>query len=153
MRPSSARLPETHQFVAHPMEPQFNDLRRARDRHYASRVPDPSKRRAVMTITHNEALFFPIWLRYYSDFFEPSDIYVLDHDTTDGSTDGDGFVRIPISHDTFDNLWMVDNVERLQRELLERYDLVLVVDVDEIVAPHPGWGSLTDYLDRFDDPY
>ena len=105
-----------------------------------------------MTITHNEALFFPIWLRYYSRYFAASDIYVLDHDTTDGSTDGTGFVRIPISHETFDNLWMVANVERLQRELLQRYDVVLVTDVDEIVAPDPAWGSLTEYIDRFDEP-
>jgi hypothetical protein len=148
-----ARIPEVQDFVAHPLEPLFGDLRRARREHYAPRNPDPSKRRAVMTITHNEGLFFPIWLRYYSAFFDPSDIYVLDHDTTDGSTEGDGFVRIPISHDTFDNLWMVGNVERLQRQLLERYDVVLVTDVDEIVAPLPEWGSLTEYIDRFDEPY
>jgi hypothetical protein len=107
----------------------------------------------VITITHNEALFFPIWLRYYSAFFDPGDIYVLDHDSTDGSTEGEGFVRIRISHDTFDNLWMVEHVERLQRQLLERYDVVLVTDVDEIVAPLPSWGSLTQYIDRFDEPY
>lgn len=153
MTASSARVPEVHEFVAHPMEPQFDELRRERNSHYARRTPDRSKRRAVMTITHNESLFFPIWLRYYRAFFDAGDIYVLDHDSTDGSTDREGFVRIPISHDTFDNLWMVANVERLQRELLERYDVVLVTDVDEIVAPHPEWGSLTDYIDRFDEPY
>jgi hypothetical protein len=153
LAPSSAPLLEVHESVPHPTEPQFEDLRRARDRHYAERSPDRYKRRAVMTITHNESLFFPIWLRYYATFFDPSDIYVLDHDSSDGSTDGEGFVRVPISHDTFDNLWMVANVERLQHELLERYDVVLVTDVDEIVAPHPAWGSLTDYIDRFDEPY
>jgi hypothetical protein len=142
-----------HDFVAHPMEARFRGLRRARREHYSIRNPDPSRRRAVMTITHNEALFFPIWLGYYSAFFDPSDIYVLDHDTTDGSTDGGGFVRIPISHDTFDNLWMVENVERLQRELLQSYDVVLVTDVDEIVAPLPERGSLTEYIDGFDEPY
>ena len=71
-----ARVPEVHEFVAHPMEPQFADLRRERRQHYAQRSPDRSKRRAVVTITHNETLFFPIWLRYYSAFFDPSDIYV-----------------------------------------------------------------------------
>lgn len=135
------------------MESQFDDLRRQRREHYARRTPDRAKRRAVMTITHNESLFFPIWLRYYSAYFDPSDIYVLDHDSTDGSTAGDGFIRIPISHDAIDFLWMVATVERLQRELLERYDVVLVTDVDEIVAPDPKWGSLTDYIDRFDEPY
>jgi hypothetical protein len=153
MRAPQARIPEVHEFVAHPKEAQFDELRRARHSHYASRTPDRSKRRAVMTITHNESLFFPIWLRYYSAFFEPGDIYVLDHDTTDGSTDGEGFVRIPLSHDSVDMVWIVANVERLQRELLERYDVVLFTDVDEFVAPRPDWGSLTDYIDRFDEPY
>lgn len=106
-----------------------------------------------MTIAHNEAFFFPIWLRYYSAFFEPDDIYVLDHDTNDHSTDGDGFVRIPISHNTFDNLWMLANVERLQHELIQRYDVVLFTDIDEIVAPHPRTGTLAEYMDRFDEPY
>ena len=41
-------------------------------------------------MVHNEAIFLPIWLRYYSRFFAADDIYVLDNDTTDGSTDGDG---------------------------------------------------------------
>jgi hypothetical protein len=133
------------------MEPEFPDLRRARDD--ARRPPDRSKRRAVMTITHNESLFFPIWLRYYAAFFDPGDIYVLDHDSTDGSTDGDGFVHIPISHDTVDMVWIVASVEQLQRELLERYEVVLFTDVDEFVAPRPDWGSLSDYIDRFDEPY
>ena len=45
------------------------------------------RRRAVLTIVHDEPVFLPIWLRYYSRFFAPEDIYVLDHETSDGSTD------------------------------------------------------------------
>ena len=37
---------------------------------------------------------------------------------------------------------MVSTIERHQHELLERYDVVLVTDVDEIVAPDPEWGTL-----------
>ena len=47
-------------------------------------------------MVYNEAVFLPIWLRYYSRFFAPDDIYVLDHESTDGSTSGSGFVRIPV---------------------------------------------------------
>ena len=56
---------------------------------------------------HNEAVFLPLWLRYYSRFFAPEDIYVLDNETTDGSTERDGFVRIPVAHDAVDHTWMV----------------------------------------------
>lgn len=103
-----------------------------------------------MTIVHNEPVFLSIWLRYYSRFFAPSDIYVLDHDTTDGSTAGGGFVRIPVSHDSVDHVWMVETVQALQHELLERYDVVLVTDVDEMIAPDPRKATLGEYIAAFD---
>ena len=139
----------------HPMAAWFADQRRVRREHYASR-PDRIRSRggsAALTIAQNESLFLPIWLGYYSRFFDPDDIYVLDHDSDDGSTADGGFVRIPVSHETFDNTWMVSTVEHHQRELLERYEVVLVVDVDEIVAPDPAWGTLEDYLARFDEDW
>jgi Glycosyl transferase family 2 len=104
-------------------------------------------------MVHNEHVFLPIWLRYYSRFFSPDDIYVLDHDTSDGSTDREGFVRIPVSHESVDHTWMVRTVEGHQRELLDRYDAVLVTDVDEIVAPRPECGTLAEYIDRFDEEF
>jgi hypothetical protein len=102
---------------------------------------------------HNEPFFLPIWLRYYSTFFEPDDIYVLDHDTDDGSTDREGFVRIPVSHDSVDHVWMVETVQALQNELIERYNVVVVTDVDEIVAPDPRTGTLGDYMARMRDDF
>lgn len=104
-------------------------------------------------MVHDEAVFLPIWLRYYSRYFAPGDIYVLDNDSTDGSTSGDGFVRIPVAHDRVDHTWMVRTMEAQQHELLKRYDVVLTTDVDEIVAPRPEWGTLDEYLDRFDEEF
>jgi hypothetical protein len=52
-------------------------------------------------MVRDEAVFFPIWLRYSRYFaLEAS---TLDHGTTDGSTDGGGFVRIPVKHRTVDH--------------------------------------------------
>ena len=107
-----------------------------------------SGRAAVVTIVHNEAFFLPIWLRYYSRFFAPDDIYVLDHDGTDGSADSDSFVRIPVSHETVDHTWMRDTVQALQHELLERYEAVVVTDVDEIVVPDPRVATLGEYIEH-----
>ena len=104
-------------------------------------------------MVHNEPVFLPIWLGYYSRFFAPGDIYVLDNETTDGSTNRTGFVRIPVAHDSVDHRWMVETIEQVQRDLLDRYDVVLVTDVDEIVAPVPVWGTLGEYLDRFDEEW
>ena len=105
-----------------------------------------------MTMSHNEAMFLPIWLRYYTRFFEPEDIYVFDDASTDGSTMNGGFVRIPADHDRVDDAWRIEMLRAKQEELLESYDVVLVADVDEIVAPDPAWGTLGDYIDRFDEP-
>jgi hypothetical protein len=138
----------------HPLAPWFAGARELRRLHYAAREPAPLGRsRALVTMVHNEPVFLPIWLRYYSRFFAPEDIYVLDNDTTDRSTERDGFVRIPVAHDTVDHTWMVRTIEGLQHELLERYAMVLVTDVDEIVCPVPEWGTLGRYLDRFDEEW
>jgi Glycosyl transferase family 2 len=102
---------------------------------------------------HNEKAFLPIWLRYYGAFFAADDIYVLDHDTADGSTDGGGFVRIAVSHETVDHIWMRDTIQSLQHQLLERYDAVIVTDVDELVVPDPRVGTLGEYLERSTDDY
>lgn len=104
-------------------------------------------------MVHNESVFLPLWLRYYSRFFAPEDVYVLDNETTDGSTDRDGFVRIPVEHDSVDHVWMMETIRGLQHELLDRYDLVVVTDVDEIVCPVPEVGPLGLYLDHFDDEW
>jgi hypothetical protein len=104
-------------------------------------------------MVHNEPVFLPIWLRYYGQFFGPDDMYVFDNDTTDGSTARDGFVRIPVAHETVDHTWMVRTIEQLQHELLDRYDVVVVTDVDEIIAPVPVRGTLGDYLDYFDEEW
>ena len=113
-----------------------------------------SRRRAVLTIVHNEPVFLPIWLRFYSRFFAADDIYVLDNDTTDGSTDGDGFVRVPVS-------------PRPDRHDLDGRDRSRSSSVDCSSAttsscsptwtrsslPMPEWGNLRDYLDRLDEEF
>jgi hypothetical protein len=147
----SVDVPQPRLDVQHRLEGKFDALRRAREELRASR--GTRKRCAALTIVRNEPVFFPIWLGYYSRFFAPEDIYVLDHDTGDGSLAGDGFVRIPVSHDTVDHTWMVRTIEAQQHELAERYDVILVTDVDEIVAPHPDLGTLREYMDRLEEPY
>ena len=134
----------------HPIAPFFAAARKGRSDRYAGRRPRP-RSRALLTMVHNEAVFLPIWLGYYGRFFRPADIFVLDNDSTDGSTARDGFVRIPVSHDAVDHEWMVRTIEELQHDLVGRYDVVVVTDVDEIVAPVPEWGTLDAYLDRFDE--
>ncbi len=143
----------------HPLAPWFQHWREQRaweqraSAHARGGPPRATRSRAIITIVHNEAVMFPIWLGYYSRFFRPDDIYVLDNQTTDGSTDRGGFVRIPVEHDLVDHAWMVRTIEGLQHELIERYDVVVVTDVDEILSPVPEVGTLGSYLDHFDNEY
>jgi glycosyl transferase family 2 len=153
-RPEDDHRLEPQDSPGHPAARWFSKARRERAEHYASRPKLKSPRtRAIITMVHNEPVFLPIWLGYYSRFFGAEDIYVLDNESTDGSVDRDGFVRIPVSHDSVDHAWMVDTIQGLQHELLERYDVVVVTDVDEIVAPVPQLGNLGAYLDRFDEEW
>lgn len=145
---------EPHDSPDHLMAPWFEMNRKERRGHYASRPPaQRPRRRAIITIVHNESVFLPIWLGYYSRFFAGEDIYVLDNETTDGSTDGPGFQRIPVEQGHVDHSWMVRTVEAVQHDLMDSYELSVVTDVDEIIAPVPSLGTLGDYLDRFDEEW
>lgn len=135
----------------HPLAQFFDGLRETRR---ANRAPAGTEQRAaVMTMVRDEAVFLPIWLRYYSRHFAPEDIYVLDHGSSDGSTDAGGFVRIPLEHETVDHQWRAEAVEAEQRDLLERYDVVLSVDADELVVPDPDLGSLRQYVAGFQEEW
>src|SRR5690554_2610185 len=107
------------------------------------------KSRAVVTMARNESVLLPVWWRYYSQFFNAEDIYILDHETTDGSTAGPGFVRVPVTHPVVDWGWHRDVLQETQHRLIDRYELVLCTDVDEIVAPDPRTGNLGDYMEKF----
>lgn len=151
--PPGELVGEIHTDPGHPREEFFEPWREARRRRYAGAGTPAPKSRAVVTMVHDEATFLPIWLRYYSRFFAPGDIYVLDNDTADGSTDSDGFVRVRADSDRVDHTWMVETLAGFQHELIDRYDAVLVTDVDEIVAPDPRWGDLGRYIDRLDEEF
>ncbi len=139
-------------FLTNAYFPDFEDVRRRRSEFYAGRQPR-RRSRAVVTMVRDEREFLPIWLEYYSRHFDAEDIYVLDHLTGDGSTRRTGFNRVPVVHELVEQAWFNEVITDMQHRLLRWYDLVLICDVDEIVAPHPAWGTLGAYLDRFDEEF
>ena len=112
--------------------------------------------RAVFTIAQNESRFLPLWLRHYGRHFEPSDIYVLDHDSTDGSTAalGDSCHVVPVHCDRiFDQMWLTGTVENFQSFLLRSYAAVLYAEVDEFVVPDASrYPDLGAYIDQLREP-
>ena len=96
-------------------------------------APDARRLAAVFTIVREEAIFLPIWLRYYSAHFAPEDIYVLHHVVPGGPEDSccDGLAcnveQRPNAF--FDPAWLGRVVGAKQAELLLRYRAVLFAEV------------------------
>jgi hypothetical protein len=92
------------------------------------------KKCAVFTIVKNESFFLPIWLKYYKKYFNDSDIYVLDHQSTDGSTNNLTVNVVPIVNElAFDHQWLCDTVQNQQAKLLEEYECVIFAESDELL--------------------
>jgi hypothetical protein len=110
--------------------------------------------RAVFTVVRDEAVFLPIWLRYYSRHFRSSEIFVFDHRTSDGSVAAARarfrFQYARVDHPAYNDFpWYTGFVQERQRELLSTHDLVVFAEPDEILW-HPS--GLRRYLDAFARP-
>lgn len=115
-----------------------------------TRQRDGARRRVAFTIVHNEAVMLPLWLDYYGRYFDADDLYVLDHDSTDGSTAGlAGRCNVvPVHREAaFDHHWLKSTVEQFQAFLLRSYDAALFAEVDEIVLADPRrYAGLDHYI-------
>jgi hypothetical protein len=95
---------------------------------------EKKRRCAVFTIVKNEYYFLPIWLKYYKKYFADQDIYVLDHQSNDGSTDNLTVNHIPVVNEmAFDHNWLVETIENFQVSLLEKYESVIFAESDELL--------------------
>ena len=94
----------------------------------------------------------PLWVRYYEKHFAAEDLYVLDHDSTDGSAEAlAGHCQIVPVHRaaSFDHRWLRGTVEAFQAFLLRSYETVLFTEVDEFVVTDPRhYAGLADYIAR-----
>jgi len=110
----------------------------------------PKRSRCVFTNVHNEHLFFPLWLRYYSQYFEPHDIYVIHlvrpvRFPFDDWMVQQNFRVIPILDRNYRHEQLIVNwVTSIQHELLADYHSVLYTDVDEFVWSSRGLGLFID---------
>jgi len=92
---------------------------------------------AVMTIVRNESRYLPVWLEYWSRYLPGQDIYVLDNESDDGSTDALPCLVWPARTDgCYDARGLVRAVSTAQCRLLQQYRTVVYTDVDEIICCH-----------------
>lgn len=112
------------------------------------------KKCAIFVMVQNEKVFLPIWLNYYSRFFQTEDIFVYDHKSSDGSVEAarKEFNIKPIRLEypySFDHQWFQFVAENTQARLLEFYDYVIFTDIDEILfVNNREYQGLGDYIRR-----
>jgi len=107
------------------------------------------KKCAVFTIVKDEKFFLPIWVKHFSKFFEQQDIYVLDHQSSDGCTDGLQCNVIQVeNHLAFDHQWLCNTIQNFQSHLLNNYNAVIFSEVDELIYSIGGL-NLTEYITEF----
>lgn len=113
-----------------------------------------TKDMAVLGITRNEPNYLPAWLNHYRKWFPDDDIYILDNESTDGSTDNLGPVNIikaaciRFTDHTCLTQTVIDNMQRLLDK--EGYRRVIFAETDELVF---AVGGLRPFLCNFNKPY
>jgi hypothetical protein len=117
------------------------------------------RNRAAFTIVQNEPFFLPKWLDYYGRHFAFADLYVLDHDTTDGSSRlaaraWPQVVFFPVHRaESFNHEWLCQTVQAFQVMLLQSYENVLFTEADEFVVADPRrYSGLGQYIERLTVP-
>ena len=106
------------------------------------------KRVAVVTDAVSSDFFFPLWHKYYSDNFGSDNLHVICFNPNNENA----FVHFPLGNVAYIELFnnsdrakfISDHVSRL----LDDYDYVIRVDVDEFLLPNPNkFPTLRAYID------
>jgi hypothetical protein len=110
---------------------------------------------AVITFVHNEAVVLPIWRRYYAGIFGERNLFVIDHSSSDGSTQDLGLInRIWLAREELDEHKRCVFMASFVKGLLEYFDTVIYTDCDELIVPDLGnFTDLKDYLEKGDFEY
>ncbi len=105
------------------------------------------RKAAVFTIIQDEPYFLPKWVAHYRTLFPARDMYILNHG--DGPVTTNEGIVVPVHRTaSFDHNWLRDTVQAFQRFLLQSYECVLFVEVDEIVFSNDG-KPVMDFIDIF----
>ncbi len=104
---------------------------------------------AAFTMAYNEPLFLPLWISYYGRELGMSNLFCIDHGSTDGSANDLPINSIRITRDVFDEEQRCIFVNRFHASLLAYFDAVIFTDCDEFLVPDPAkYTGLRDFVDR-----
>jgi hypothetical protein len=101
---------------------------------------------AALTMVYNEPVWARVWVRHYARQVGAEHCLVLDHGSTDGSTDGLGVAVERMRRSALDEDARAVVVSDCVRALLQRYDAVVHTDADELLVADPlHYADLTAY--------
>ena len=93
---------------------------------------------AAVTMAYNEPVWAPAWARHYAAQVGAENCLMLDHGSDDGSTAGLPVEVRRLERSPLDEVWRVEQVTAVVRELLGRYDAVIHTDTDELMLADPA---------------
>ena len=97
--------------------------------------------------------FLPVWTEYYGRAVGSDNLYVICYEDKLPPAEGRWGKLIYVKHG-YDNNLRVELFNNLVRVMLERYSIVIRVDVDEFLVPDPRkYPSLQRYIDNLDAGY
>lgn len=117
-------------------------------------LPQGELRIGAITYCRNEKNFLPLWIKYYGEQFGLDNLYVIDDNSDDGSTNDlpVDVIRVPEIRDGEFNVTRMTFVGNFARALFELYDVLLFCDTDEFVIPDPEkYDGLRDYIEKQPD--
>lgn len=102
---------------------------------------------AVVTMVYNEPEHLVVWRRHYGGQVGEQACYVIDHGSDDGSTDFLGQInKLRIPRSPQDDERRTRSIGKFCESLLEWYESVIYVDVDELLLADPAlFPSLTHF--------
>jgi hypothetical protein len=141
------------------MNEHYLETKRTIDAIDVKNIGNLKKKCAIFVMVQNEEIFLPLWLRYYSKYFDGDDIFVFDHRSTDSSVKDSlnsfQFQTIRLDYPySFDHQWFQFVAENTQKKLLEFYEYVIFTDIDEILFVNSrNYNGLDDYIHKLDLEY
>lgn len=108
------------------------------------------RKKAIFCPIKDEQPFIDLWLKYYSQYFDKKDIYILDFGSEKKYLEQlkNRCQIIKTKKNILDVTELYKTILETHTQLLQKYEYVIPLDVDEILYHEKGLGKFIDELDQ-----